>query len=149
MDKFFYYVIWMGLLFSEQLNVLELFLDCMTEPNERLVEFGTGGICNSCAGKLTLWFASLVLLEKMSKSFHLWEVIFMSLFWMKSFRVTTIWTDPSNAAVVTRCGGIPLVIQCLSSHVRNTVRKECINYYRVHDYIRCSTWMIELHIEIK
>ncbi|KAF3964100.1 hypothetical protein CMV_011577 [Castanea mollissima] len=34
--------------FLRQLNVLELFLDCMTEPNERLVEFGVGGICNSC-----------------------------------------------------------------------------------------------------
>lgn len=33
-----------------QLNVLELFLDCITEPNEKLVEFGVGGICNACAG---------------------------------------------------------------------------------------------------
>ncbi|KAK7250630.1 hypothetical protein RIF29_33176 [Crotalaria pallida] len=35
--------------FLRQLNVLELFLDCMTEPSEKLVEFGVGGICNSCA----------------------------------------------------------------------------------------------------
>ncbi|XP_065878787.1 uncharacterized protein [Euphorbia lathyris] len=35
--------------FLRQLNVLELFLDCMTEPNEKLVEFGIGGICNSSA----------------------------------------------------------------------------------------------------
>ncbi|GAA0160217.1 hypothetical protein LIER_16821 [Lithospermum erythrorhizon] len=35
--------------FLRQLNILELFLDCMTEPNERLVEFGIGGICNACA----------------------------------------------------------------------------------------------------
>ncbi|GLT46005.1 hypothetical protein SLA2020_197970 [Shorea laevis] len=34
--------------FLRQLNVLELFLDCITEPNEKLVEFGMGGICNSC-----------------------------------------------------------------------------------------------------
>ncbi|KAL3830956.1 hypothetical protein ACJIZ3_019758 [Penstemon smallii] len=60
------------------LNVLELFLDCLTEPNERLVEFGVGGICNACA-------------------------------------------DPANAAVVIQSGGIPLIIQCLSSPVRNTV----------------------------
>ncbi|KAG6507098.1 armadillo repeat-containing protein 7-like [Zingiber officinale] len=33
--------------FMRQLNVLELFLDCITEPNEKLVEFGIGGICNS------------------------------------------------------------------------------------------------------
>uniref|UniRef100_M1C643 Armadillo repeat-containing protein n=1 Tax=Solanum tuberosum TaxID=4113 RepID=M1C643_SOLTU len=31
------------------LNVIELFLDCLTEPNEKLVEFGIGGICNVCA----------------------------------------------------------------------------------------------------
>jgi hypothetical protein len=40
----------MTLLLS-QLNVLELFLDCITEPNERLVEFGIGGKCNSCVGE--------------------------------------------------------------------------------------------------
>ncbi|KAL8133847.1 uncharacterized protein LOC141693903 isoform X1 [Apium graveolens] len=34
--------------FLRQLNVLELFLDCTTEPNEKLVEFGVGGLCNSC-----------------------------------------------------------------------------------------------------
>lgn len=34
--------------FLRQLNVLELFLDCITEPNEKLVEFGVGGICNAC-----------------------------------------------------------------------------------------------------
>ncbi|KAL7160555.1 hypothetical protein ABFS83_01G104100 [Erythranthe nasuta] len=34
--------------FLRQLNVLELFLDCLTEePNERLVEFAIGGICNA------------------------------------------------------------------------------------------------------
>ncbi|KAK7259402.1 hypothetical protein RIF29_25009 [Crotalaria pallida] len=49
----------------------------MTEPSEKHVEFGVGGICNSC-------------------------------------------TDPANAAIVTECGGIPLIIQCLSSPVRNT-----------------------------
>ncbi|XP_028061826.1 armadillo repeat-containing protein 7-like isoform X2 [Camellia sinensis] len=50
----------------------------LNEPNEKLVEFGVGGICNSCV-------------------------------------------DPANAAIVTQCGGIPLIIQCLSSPVRNTV----------------------------
>ena len=35
--------------FLRQLNVLELFIDCLTEPNERLVEFGAGGICNAVA----------------------------------------------------------------------------------------------------
>ncbi|EHA8587398.1 armadillo repeat-containing protein 7 [Cocos nucifera] len=54
-----------------QLNVLELFLDCIMEPNEKLVEFGVG--------------------------------------------------DPANAAVIIECGGIPLILQCLSSPVRNTV----------------------------
>ncbi|GMN65422.1 hypothetical protein TIFTF001_034500 [Ficus carica] len=34
-----------------RLNVLEFFEDCITEPNEKLVEFGIGGVCNSCAGR--------------------------------------------------------------------------------------------------
>ncbi|XP_061988890.1 uncharacterized protein LOC133707355 [Rosa rugosa] len=34
--------------YLRQLNVVELFLDCITEPNEKLVEFGLGGICNCC-----------------------------------------------------------------------------------------------------
>nr|CAB3500075.1 unnamed protein product [Digitaria exilis] len=35
--------------FMRQLNVLELFLDCITEPNERLIEFGIGGVYPSNA----------------------------------------------------------------------------------------------------
>ncbi|CAH9111859.1 unnamed protein product [Cuscuta epithymum] len=35
--------------FLRQLNIIELFLDCITEPNEKLVEFGIGGICNCSA----------------------------------------------------------------------------------------------------
>ncbi|CAO2823257.1 unnamed protein product [Amaranthus hypochondriacus] len=35
--------------FLRELNILELFLDCLTEPNERLIEFATGGICNAVA----------------------------------------------------------------------------------------------------
>ncbi|CAL9091244.1 unnamed protein product [Musa textilis] len=62
----------------QQLNVLELFLDCITEPNEKLIESGIGGICNSCV-------------------------------------------DPENSAMIIQCGGIPLVIQCLSSSDRSTV----------------------------
>ncbi|KAI5434618.1 variant 2, Armadillo repeat-containing protein 7 [Lathyrus oleraceus] len=40
--------------FLRQLNVLELFLDCITEPNEKLIEFGVGGICNCCVEKLQI-----------------------------------------------------------------------------------------------
>lgn len=29
--------------------------------------------------------------------------------------------DPANASIITQCGGIPLIIECLSSPVRNTV----------------------------
>ncbi|KAG8660228.1 armadillo repeat-containing protein 7 isoform X1 [Manihot esculenta] len=75
----------------QQLNVLELFIDCITEPNEKLVEFGVGGLCNSCA-------------------------------------------DPANGAIVAQCGGIPLVIQCLSSPVRNTV-----NYAIAALYYLCNS----------
>ncbi|KAI4966008.1 hypothetical protein ZWY2020_046858 [Hordeum vulgare] len=61
-----------------QLNILELFLDCILEPNERLVEL-----------------------------------------------------NPANASVITQCGGIPLVVQCLSSPVKNTVNSHlepCTTY---------------------
>nr|XP_029150415.1 uncharacterized protein LOC112765468 isoform X2 [Arachis hypogaea] len=44
--------------FLRQLNVLELFLDCMTEPNEKLVEFGVGGICNCCADQANVAIVS-------------------------------------------------------------------------------------------
>ncbi|KAL8463983.1 hypothetical protein ACS0TY_033791 [Phlomoides rotata] len=49
-----------------------------SEPNEKLVEFAVGGICNACA-------------------------------------------DPTNAAVIIQCDDIPLVIECVSSPIRNTV----------------------------
>ncbi|KDP34905.1 hypothetical protein JCGZ_09193 [Jatropha curcas] len=64
--------------------------DCITEPNEKLVEFGVGGLCNSCA-------------------------------------------DPANAAIVAQCDGISLIIQCLSSPVRNTV-----NYAIAALYYLCN-----------
>ncbi|KAI3831336.1 hypothetical protein MKX03_034122 [Papaver bracteatum] len=56
-----------------------LFLYCVTEPNEKLVKFGVGGICNA-------------------------------------------FVDPTNAALISQYDGIPLVVQCLSNHVRNTVK---------------------------
>ncbi|CAG8555976.1 1050_t:CDS:2 [Ambispora leptoticha] len=31
-----------------QLNVVDLFLDAITEPDEKIKEFGIGGICNIC-----------------------------------------------------------------------------------------------------
>ncbi|XP_074315876.1 uncharacterized protein LOC141652154 [Silene latifolia] len=35
--------------YLRDLNVLELFIDCLSEPNQRLVEFAAGGICNAAA----------------------------------------------------------------------------------------------------
>ncbi|XP_072172792.1 armadillo repeat-containing protein 7-like [Diadema setosum] len=37
--------------YLRQLNVIDLFLDTLTEPNERLVEFGIGGLCNLALDK--------------------------------------------------------------------------------------------------
>ncbi|KAL2641949.1 hypothetical protein R1flu_009536 [Riccia fluitans] len=34
--------------YLRQLHVQDLFLDCLTEPNEKLVEFAVGGISNCC-----------------------------------------------------------------------------------------------------
>jgi hypothetical protein len=33
-----------------QLHVLDLFMDCLTEANEKLIEFGVGGLCNCSPG---------------------------------------------------------------------------------------------------
>nr|XP_024384622.1 armadillo repeat-containing protein 7-like [Physcomitrium patens] len=68
------------------LNVLDLFLDCLAEPNEKLVEFSLGGICNCVA-------------------------------------------DSMNASIVVKNGGIPLIIQCLSSPVENTVLSAIATLY--------------------
>ncbi|KAH7276398.1 hypothetical protein KP509_39G005400 [Ceratopteris richardii] len=34
--------------FFRKLNVIELFLDCLTEPCTKMVEYGMAGICNCC-----------------------------------------------------------------------------------------------------
>lgn len=34
--------------FFRNLHIIDLFLDCLTEPYEKLIEFGIGGICNCC-----------------------------------------------------------------------------------------------------
>eukprot|EP00794_Sanderia_malayensis_P005580 gene5580-6269_t len=34
--------------YLRDLNVIDLFLDMFTEEDERLIEFGVGGICNCC-----------------------------------------------------------------------------------------------------
>ncbi|GFN87084.1 Armadillo repeat-containing protein 7-like [Plakobranchus ocellatus] len=37
--------------YFKKLNVIDLFLDCLDEENEKLVEFAIGGICNCCLDK--------------------------------------------------------------------------------------------------
>lgn len=34
--------------YFRNLHIVDLFLDCLTEPSEKLVEFGIAGICNCC-----------------------------------------------------------------------------------------------------
>jgi len=34
-----------------QLNVIDLFIDSLSESNEKLIEFGIGGLCNCCIDK--------------------------------------------------------------------------------------------------
>ncbi len=36
-----------------KLNILDLFLDHLDEPNAKLVEFAIGGICNCCNGDIS------------------------------------------------------------------------------------------------
>ncbi|GJP35851.1 hypothetical protein CLOM_g20398 [Closterium sp. NIES-68] len=35
--------------YMRKLNVFELFLDCLTEENAKLIDFGMGGLCNAAA----------------------------------------------------------------------------------------------------
>ncbi|CAG5132561.1 unnamed protein product [Candidula unifasciata] len=35
----------------KKLNVVDLFLDCLEENNEKLIEFAIGGLCNCCLDK--------------------------------------------------------------------------------------------------
>ncbi|KAK3089130.1 hypothetical protein FSP39_001074 [Pinctada imbricata] len=37
--------------YMRKLNVIDLFLDCLDESNEKLVEFSIGGLCNICLDK--------------------------------------------------------------------------------------------------
>ncbi|KAK7100911.1 armadillo repeat-containing protein 7-like [Littorina saxatilis] len=37
--------------FMRELNILDLFLDSLEEQDEKLVEFGLGGLCNACLDK--------------------------------------------------------------------------------------------------
>jgi hypothetical protein len=38
--------------YLRQLNVIDLFLDCLSESDPKLVEFAIGGICNLCLDKI-------------------------------------------------------------------------------------------------
>ncbi|XP_059151864.1 armadillo repeat-containing protein 7-like isoform X2 [Physella acuta] len=37
--------------YFKKLNIVDLFLDCLEDSNDRIVEFGIGGICNCCLDK--------------------------------------------------------------------------------------------------
>ncbi|KAK6989661.1 armadillo repeat-containing protein 7 [Biomphalaria glabrata] len=37
--------------FFKKLNIVDLFLDCLEENNEKLIEFSIGGLCNCCLDK--------------------------------------------------------------------------------------------------
>lgn len=86
---------------------MELFVDWLTEPNEKIVEFGIWGICNSCVGNCS--------------DFIFGDIIISCLIVYLIYKNNKFWADPANSAIVTTFGGIPLIIQCLSSPVRNTV----------------------------
>lgn len=64
--------------YLRQLQVLDLFLDSLSEENETLVEFALGGLCNLCP-------------------------------------------DRANQEHIVQTGGVPLVINCLSSPNEETV----------------------------
>lgn len=65
--------------------------------------------------------------------FHNFKLIWFRCEWCYCFAA-----DPANASIITQCGGIPLIIECLSSPVTNTVSLEpwryllCFQSFLVH-----------------
>ncbi|KAE8653147.1 hypothetical protein Csa_019933 [Cucumis sativus] len=48
--------------------------------------------------------------------------------------------DPANASLITQCGGIPLIIECLSSPVNLVCVASCqVNYALGAIYYLCNT----------
>ncbi|CAI5537195.1 unnamed protein product [Closterium sp. Naga37s-1] len=76
--------------YLRKLNVLELFLDCLTEENAKLVDFGMGGLCNAVAG---------------AGEVHDSE---------------TMRDPVNASAIATVPDSIPLIVDCLSSPVEST-----------------------------
>ncbi|RUS83849.1 hypothetical protein EGW08_008390, partial [Elysia chlorotica] len=51
--------------YFKKLNIADLFLDCLDEDNDLLVEFAIAGICNCCLGKSTNYFFNAIGLENL------------------------------------------------------------------------------------
>ncbi|KAJ8452223.1 hypothetical protein Cgig2_006028 [Carnegiea gigantea] len=153
--------------FLRQLNVVELFIDCLTEPNKRPVEFGAGGIYNTaaaaenarivanCGGEhlqdLVTKFQvpnSRRREEKSSQSCQirlqspqrrfLRQLNVLELFIdcltkpderLMEFGADRIYNVVATAEIIANCCEVPMLVGCLSSSVRNTVRKAIEGLY--------------------
>lgn len=57
-----------------KLNVLDLFLDSLTESDPKLIEFALGGLCNCCPG--TPLESSPIVIEICSQTLHAQNLLF-------------------------------------------------------------------------
>ncbi|PNF34511.1 Armadillo repeat-containing protein 7 [Cryptotermes secundus] len=83
--------------YLRKLNVIDLFLDQLSEENTNIVQFGLGGLCNlalDCSPATTLVF------------FFLFFFFFL---------------DIENKEYIVHCGGVRIVAACLSSRDEETV----------------------------
>lgn len=69
---------------------MELFVDWLTEPNEKIVEFGIWGICNSCVGNCSdfifgdIIISCVIVYVILTRSGQIWrERVFEKIKWLQ------------------------------------------------------------------
>lgn len=117
--------------YFRQLNVIDLFLDALTEPSLRLVEFGIGGLCNLSLdkeNKAHILASNGVSLVKDCLSSHNEETVLSA--------ITTLMylTTPASREEITESS----VVECMQRFAQST-NKRMSNLANVFLQDYCST----------
>ncbi len=111
-----------------QLHVLDLFMDCLTEANEKLIEFGVGGLCNCSPG--LCWQSPTPL-----NSFHVnvcTTCIIMSYLWCKEtlnlFKISNVF---SQSKIFTTSMSCFLYVCTLKNHNKLFIILERMKIYHL------------------
>lgn len=87
--------------YMRQLQIIDIFLDTLSENNPKLVRFAVGGICNLCLGKLIFNGT-----EKLHMVFNIITILYYSYIFF---------SDAINKIYILRNRGVELVSSLLSS----------------------------------